>query len=74
MKKIVYYITELFKLIIATVVGSLIAVLIMALAYMVPINRTNLDAAINLGNQEGWYVDALEHIPSLEKYFVQYQP
>lgn len=74
MKNIVYYFKKYIKILVVTVVCSLIAVIIMSLAYMVPINRTNLDAAINLGNQEGWYVDALEHIPSLEKYFVQYQP
>lgn len=74
LKRIFSYFKELLIVIITTVACSLAAVLIMTLAYMIPINRTNLDSAITLGNQEGWYVDALEHIPSLEKYFVQYQP
>ena len=74
MRRLFKYIIELAKQIITTVACSIIAVCLMTLAFMVPMNNGNFEASVNLGNQEGYYVDALEHIPSFEKYFIQFQP
>ncbi len=68
------YVFEFAKVLLVTFICSIIAVCLMTLAFMVPMNRDNLYASVLLGNQEGYYVDVLEHIPSLEKYFTQFQP
>lgn len=74
MRKFVDCLTKLGKVLLTAVVCSIIAVGLMTLVYAVPMNKTNLEASINLGEQEGYYVEALEHIPSFEKYFMQFQP
>ena len=74
MNRIIRYLVELAKVLLATFICSIVAVCFMTFAFMVPMNKDNLYASVLLGNQEGYYVDALEHIPSLEKYFVQFQP
>ena len=74
MNKVIKRLIELLIILLTVIICSLVAVFIMTLSFMVPMNRTNLDASVNLGNQEGYYVDALEHIPSFEKYFIQFQP
>ena len=53
---------------------SLIAGLIMTLAFSVPLNCENYERTIQIGETEGFYIDVLEHIPSFEKYFTMYEP
>ncbi|MCR5604826.1 MAG: hypothetical protein K6G27_14150 [Lachnospiraceae bacterium] len=74
MHKLLKSLIELSKVLITVLICSVIAVCLMTLAFMIPMNRENLETSVNLGVQEGYYVDALEHIPSLEKYFSQFQP
>ena len=64
----------LFQILLTTIICSIAALGILSIAFMVPINRENLYESIALGTEEGYYVDSLEHLPSLEKYFVQFQP
>lgn len=74
MKKILMILVGFMKMVLTTLTCSIIATCFMTIAFALPMNRSNLEASITLGQQEGWYVDVLEHIPSLEKYFVQFQP